>query len=91
MLSGAKIKRWRGKRVDRDPGRNDDILDRWLKCEIESVYEDVLGEPLPPEMVRLIDRYQQLVDRRSPGPGQKDAETADWHRLAERWISSNYH
>ncbi len=42
--------------------RFEDSLDRWLKNELDTLYQDVLDAPLPPKLAELVRLYQAKLD-----------------------------
>ena len=48
-------------------------FDRWLNRQLHRIYDPVLGEPVPDEMIRLLDQFgpkpQPVVERDEDGEG----------------------
>ena len=48
-------------------------FDRWLNWQLHRIYDPVLGEPVPDEMLRLLDQFgpkpQPVVERDEDGEG----------------------
>jgi hypothetical protein len=48
-------------------------FDRWLNRQLHRIYDPVLGEPVPDEMLRLLDQFgpkpQPVVERDEDGEG----------------------
>jgi hypothetical protein len=48
-------------------------FERWLNRQLHRIYDPVLGEPVPDEMLRLLDQFgpkpQPVVERDEDGEG----------------------
>jgi hypothetical protein len=53
-----------------DGSASDRAFDRWLNRQLHGLYDPVLAEPLPDELMRLLDRFEQR-------PKPSDAEGGD--------------
>ncbi|HJQ56001.1 MAG TPA: NepR family anti-sigma factor [Vineibacter sp.] len=54
-------------------------FDSWLNRQLHALYDDITREPLPDDLVALIDRHsQQAVDERPDG--ETSAEPTDTDR-----------
>lgn len=49
--------------------RLEDPLDRWLRTELDTLYRDVLDEPLPADLEDLARRLQAKLDEKEPNNG----------------------
>ncbi len=55
--------------------RFEDSLDRWLKSELDTLYQDVLDAPLPPKLAELVRLYQAKLDAKERKHGRNPSES----------------
>lgn len=48
-------------------------LDRWLQRELQALYSDPAGEPLPPDIAELAEKLEEKLK----GPGVRDKKRGD--------------
>ncbi|WP_109796397.1 hypothetical protein [Minwuia thermotolerans] len=61
--------------MSQQPDRNreaQDDLELWMRTELEALYNDVLEDPLPPQMAELLAQIEKK--RRGGGSGGSDAD-----------------
>jgi len=50
--------------------RFEDSLDRWLRNELDTLYQEVLCEPLPPDLAELVRRCQEKLNEKDRNHGR---------------------
>ena len=39
----------------------DPVMDRWIQRHLRIIYEDTVDEPLPPQLVELVEKIGQRI------------------------------
>lgn len=50
----------------------DQAFDQWVARQLHKVYDEVLSEPVPDELLRLVERFDARSDASEPVDGADD-------------------
>jgi hypothetical protein len=79
MVSDKKLSGSGGAKRDRSPGDEERPFDTWLRKQLHAMYDEVAKEPLPQDLIKLIDSdsARSKAPASSVKPNGKDKPTRE--------------